>query len=30
VFAQRIVVVDGALKPEDIAEVVRGELRHIP
>jgi dTMP kinase len=30
VFAQRIVVVDGALKPEDIAQVVRGQLRHIP
>jgi dTMP kinase len=30
VFAQRVVVVDGALNPEDIAEIVRGQLRDLP
>ena len=30
VFAQRVVVVDGTLNPEDIAEIVRGQLRDLP
>lgn len=30
VFAKRVVVVDGAGKPEDIAETVRGQLRDLP
>ena len=30
VFAQRVLVVDGALNPEDIAEIVRGQLRDLP
>ena len=30
VFAQRVVVLDGALKPEDIAEIVHGQLRDLP
>jgi dTMP kinase len=30
VFAKRVVVVDGAGKPEDIAETVRGRLRDLP
>ncbi len=30
VFAQRVVVVDGALNPEDISEIVRGQLRDLP
>jgi dTMP kinase len=29
-FAKRVVVVDGAGKPEDIAETVRGRLRDLP
>ena len=29
VFAQRVVVVDGTLNPEDIAEIVRGQLRDL-
>ena len=30
VFAQRVVVVDGTLNPEDMAEIVRGQLRDLP
>jgi dTMP kinase len=30
VFAQRVLVVDGTLNPEDIAEIVRGQLRDFP
>jgi dTMP kinase len=30
VFAQRVVVVDGAGKPEDIARSIRGQLRDLP
>jgi dTMP kinase len=30
VFAQRVTVVDGGGKPEDIAETVRGQLRDLP
>lgn len=30
VFAKRVVLVDGAGKPEDIAETVRGQLRDLP
>ncbi len=30
VFAQRVVVLDGALNREDIAEIVRGQLRDLP
>jgi dTMP kinase len=30
VFAQRVVVVDGSLNREDIAEIVRGQLRDLP
>jgi dTMP kinase len=29
-FADRVQVVDGALNPEDIAEIVRGQLRDLP
>jgi len=29
VFGQRVVVVDGSLKPEDIAEIIRGQLRDL-
>ena len=29
IFAQRVVVVDGTQKPEDIAEVIRGQLRDL-
>ncbi len=30
VFGQRVTVVDGSLNPEDIAEIVRGQLRDLP
>jgi len=30
VFAQRVVVVDGTLNPEDMAEIVHGQLRDLP
>ena len=30
VFGQRVTVVDGSQKPEDIAEIVRGQLRDLP
>jgi dTMP kinase len=30
VFAQRVVVVDGTLNPEDMAEIIRGQLRDLP
>jgi dTMP kinase len=30
VFAQRVVVVDGSLNREDIAQIVRGQLRDLP
>jgi dTMP kinase len=30
VFAQRVVVVDGTLNPQDMAEIVRGQLRDLP
>ena len=30
VFAQRVVVVDGTLNAEDMAEIVRGQLRDLP
>jgi dTMP kinase len=30
VFAQRVVVVDGTLNPEDISEIVHGQLRDLP
>lgn len=30
VFGQRVIVVDGSLNPEDIAEIVRGQLRDLP
>ena len=29
-FAERVQVVDGTLNPEDIAEIVRGQLRDLP
>ena len=30
VFAQRVAVVDGTLSPEDISEIVHGQLRDLP
>jgi dTMP kinase len=30
VFSKRVAVVDGTLNPEDIAEIVRGQLRDLP
>jgi dTMP kinase len=30
VFSKRVAVVDGSLNPEDIAEIVRGQLRDLP
>lgn len=30
VFAERVTVVDGGANPEDIAEIVRGQLRDLP